>query len=380
VLTVTDIPVPTTVNVRGTIVGVGGNGTGPLSFDLTVYLVEHHTRLVVSGELALASSTTIEVGKTLDLTDLVTKFPANAYIDLPGNVIGVITKDDLIWTVSPPSSNTGPAALSGSILTGTGNGGTVTVTATLPADLNGGSAVTASGTVYIQPPVPLAVTLRIIRTNTPHYQYDKISTVILVPATETDEGVRATGYTGRRWNYNSTPNYVTFTEFKKLYPNTPPQKYYTTTFHSAGDTYDDDDWVDITVPLPPAGSTGYYIFFLESEDQHVRSYNDAKTQPPAEWRYYPDTDFLFYIDPAYLYTNRRLPMYTATKEGYKLAPTNAGISYSEVIPISYDDCNNLPSIMSAAGVGNRLATDYTRPSLLGGGKITLWNAGYGVKW
>jgi hypothetical protein len=134
-----------------------------------------------------------------------------------------------------------------------------------------------------------------------------------------------------------------------MYPPSSTVTYYTVTEKDSGKAGGEGDWMDVTIPRR---DKGYYIFFVEA-DNHVRSYCNAPTKPSPAYRYAPSTEYLFYIDPDYLYTNRRLPM-----SGYMEVNPATGQSYSEVIPISYDDLNNLPSIMTSNGVGKRPKTNY----------------------
>jgi hypothetical protein len=224
---------------------------------------------------------------------------------------------------------------------------------------NNGSSITVA--ITFPPSIPATITLRIIRV-TPPAQIDSLIQVILVEAdTVFDDTVNNMGYTGLPWNtgmYNGGSDWVDTTNFTKMYPPSSSVTYYTVTENSNWNAGRENFWADVTIPMRPTGK-GYFIFFVES-DNHVRSYCNAPAKPTYDYRYPYNTEYLFYINPEYLYANRRLPM----AEYMEINPAT-GHSYSEVIPISYDDINNLPSIMTSKGWGKRPDINYD-PS------IPLW--------
>ncbi|MDR2376611.1 MAG: hypothetical protein LBD96_09265 [Treponema sp.] len=357
------VPIPETgdqVKVRVTIPNANwSNGSlvnyvQPLEEAIIVTLLEVHyaNSIVDLPEDFSVTNAGITKGETIDLKNLT--YLASGTYTYSGTMYP-ITEDDLTWTIK---TGGGSGSLSGSKLTGT-NAGTVTVTVTLPAAKNNGDAISRDITITVKDPpavTPSTFTLRIIRPNTPN-QIDKIKQVVLVPVDNHtySAAVLSTGYTGVRWNY--TTKYIsTVAEFKEMYPDNGSNRYYTLSTESAGDLGDEDDWADISVPWP-AGNGGYYIFFVEA-DGHVRSYCKASTKPSPAWRYPAETDFLFFIHPDTLYEYNRLPMYMSKADGYKRAPTDIGVSYQEVIPIGYDDIDNVPTIMLDNGVGNRLNPNY----------------------
>jgi hypothetical protein len=352
VLAVTGIPGSSTATVKATI--VGGVSNGNFSANLTVNLVEYHSRLLDSSEL-LVSNGTVEVGKTLDLVNLVT-LPSGLYVNLPGSSLGTITKDDLTWSLS-----NGNASLAGtSILTGK-TAGTLTVTATLPANKNGGTAVSASGTITVKAATPSTFTLRVIKV--PHVG-DGIYKIAVVPATNTfSESVYQTGYTGLKWADKSAGSYngTHKNSFPKLSLAVGATYYTVSKFGQAAvngtlsQVKKDNDWVDLTLPWPSGGITGYMVFFIEA-DGRVRGYCNPADGLEASGAV--DKNFLFYIRPDYLYANRLLPMGTTSSNGH-LEVNPSTTSYREVIPVSYTDWENVASIMTSRGAGQRPKLNYT---------------------
>jgi hypothetical protein len=298
------------------------------------------------------TSAEITKGETIDLRNLTYLVPGTyAY----NGIIYPITKDELTWTIT-----SGVGTLSGSEFTGS-SVGMATVKVTLPADKNNTVEISRNITINVKDPPQnpgYTFTLRIIRPNTPD-QIDSINQVVLVPVYNDtySETVHVTGYTGVRWNYSG--KYInSVAKFKELYPDNGTNLYYTLSNNSAGDAGVEDDWADIVVPWPTGGVTGYYIFFVES-DGHVRSYCKAATKPSSTWRYPPESDFLFFIHPDDLFGKKLfVQMYAAKADGYKQAPVGIGVLTCEVIPIGYDDIDNVATIMLSNGVGNRLDPHY----------------------
>jgi hypothetical protein len=141
------------------------------------------------------------------------------------------------------------------------------------------------------------------------------------------------------------------------YPENGTNKYYTLTKYNktsgSGPRYE-NEWADIVVEWPADDNAGLYIYFFES-DSIVRSYcySPTKVLHPGS-----SADRLFYINPRYLYDNYRLPMGTDSTTGYKEVNPAIGQAYTEVIPISYDDYNNLPAIMKHVELGKRPSFSY----------------------
>jgi hypothetical protein len=344
-----------TVGVKAKIPGAGPGKTDYVSPEFTVTLVEHYSRPVEPGEIELKDAV-IKVNEPLSLNELVTRFPSDAMYD---NV--KLTAADLEWSiVSGGSYGSLPSA--GSVLTGKA-AGTVRIRATLPAGKNLGDVRTAEATVTVEA-LPAAshgstFTLRIIRTSP---VWDWVKQIVLVPvANDTySETVHRMGYTGDKWATGAGSQAGTAeSEFAILYPNNPPNKYYTTRFYTKDGevtttTWAENDWVDLVVDWPQGNITGYYMFFIEG-DGRVRGYTNPGGLDPKP---HGDHNFLFFIRPDYLYENNRLPMGTAGSKNAHLEVDPAATPFLEVIPVSFDDYNNLPSLMLSDGVGKRPKTNY----------------------
>jgi hypothetical protein len=146
VLTVEGIANPgyRTVTLQATIPGGAGN-YGSLNFTtpLTVtldYFNVFRTQKVTT--IYIDPPPPVEEGSTLNLPSLVTFYPSDPYIENRGPV----TPADIVWTISS-STSTG-SIISGATFTA-GTPGTVTVTATLPANANGGTPVTKDLTITV---------------------------------------------------------------------------------------------------------------------------------------------------------------------------------------------------------------------------------------
>jgi hypothetical protein len=326
VLSVNGLPGSQTVTVTATIAGATNNGAGTYSTNLTVNLVEHHSRLVGPNELAVANRT-INVGDTLDLNTLAA-LPAGAKVDTAGGQ-WAITVEDLSWTFT---NGSGTAGLSGKILTGT-TAGQVTVTATLPAAKNDGNAVSKSATITVKATHPDYLTLRIIKLNAT----DDVSQIVLV---ETGAGasygpqIKATGHTNVRWvNSGTTKGAETKVDGFTATHYGDSAKYY-----SISKLDKDGDYADITIPW---SVRGYNLFFIEG-DGRVRGYVNPGALDP-NW----DKNFLFFLHPETLYGSYRLWM-----KGDKQAVAGTAGAV-QVVPIGYNSYYNTASIMKAEGTGKR---------------------------
>jgi hypothetical protein len=322
-------------------VKVVSNSAPTVYIDFDVTLVEHHSRLVGSGELT-ATNTTITVGEQLDLRTLA-GLPSGAYIDLPNSTPGAITANDLTWQITSVGNY---GSLSGATLTGT-SAGTVTVQATLPAAKNGGSGpLTATGTITVKAQTPANFTLRIIKQNTSDY----VSQIILVPVPTAldvpyyNASIYRTGHTKVLWATTGTGRKdTTYIEgFKAAYP---AAQYPNVLYINIAKLDTTNDWADVSIPWPTGDVVGYNLFFIEG-DSRVRGYVNPGQLDPAL-----NKNFIFYLRLDYLYNNNRLWMNT-----YKQAAPNAAGAI-EVVPIGYDSYYNTASIMKAAGVGNKPTHD-----------------------
>jgi hypothetical protein len=322
-----------TVKVKATIPGAISDRSGDFSYEFTVTLEEHNSRLVEQGELKVGSAA-IQIGQSLNLGTLAT-LPAKASVDSPDPQVppNPIAAEDLTWTIY---GGTGKGTLSGATITGTSDG-TVLVRATLPAARNGqsigGTTVTAEGVITVNPSTSSTITLRIIKLNDTDY----VNRIVLVPRTSNyTNTVYRTGHTKAQWALNGTD--PTFKAgFQKLYPNA---RYYTIKkLDKTG------DWADISIPWPANSATGYDIFFIEG-DSRIRGYaNPGVLSPPRK------NNFLFFLYPEYLY-----PGYLMRMNGTKQAD-DASKVWPSVLPIGYDSYNNTASIMKSKGVGVQPAHD-----------------------
>jgi hypothetical protein len=346
------------VAVKAAIPNGGGAGVNASSLPVEITLVEHHSIPVQPGGLSLQiPGPAIQIGDTFNLNTLVTLQAGAMYDNVP------LTAVDLNWSIVSGASY---GSLSGAALTGTG-AGIVKVKAVLPAIKNLGTERTAETTILVvspPPPNPSVFTLRIIKV--PKIG-DGVIQVVLVPVTGDtySQTVYETGYTGVKWaTYTGSYHGTHLDEFKKLYPPSSGATYYTVSkFDSQGTGAEikrENEWADIDVPWPTGNVTGYHVFFIEA-DKRVRSYctlKSAKTDDVLDATGDPDRNFLFFIRPDYLYANRLLPMGITKSDGYKEVDPAATASVRQVIPISYTDWENVPSIMTSNGVGNRPKTNY----------------------
>jgi hypothetical protein len=198
---------------------------------------------------------------------------------------------------------------------------------------------TISDDVEITVNPPPTLILRIIMMN----KSDSVSQIALVPANRSSDSISGhsspftvwqTGYTAEKWaeGYDN-PTWITKNRFANRWVNTGIT--YTTVDLPKGEW----KYRDVAVPYPPAGKTGYYLFFIEG-DSRVRGYcNPGKLDPPIE------DNFLFY-----LHADALSPIWLDSNN-YQRAQGTTGAT--PVIPISYHTTNNVSSIMKSAGVGNK---------------------------
>jgi hypothetical protein len=132
-----------TVTVRATIRNAG-TGNADFTADVVIQLTYENTiRTVKVGDITLAAPT-VQTGQSLDLISLVTLNPPNA------NINGVpITPADIIWSIE---GTPGDSSIVDSTFTAGTTTGSVTIKATLPADKNGGTAVTETAIITIAAP------------------------------------------------------------------------------------------------------------------------------------------------------------------------------------------------------------------------------------
>jgi hypothetical protein len=198
---------------------------------------------------------------------------------------------------------------------------------------------------------------------------DGVTKVVLVPTTwdPGNETVYQTGYSGRPWadtrvsgKFNGT--YDSSDSFWELLK---PYKYISYTVNksnavtssnvTASQIKKENEWVDLTVPWPTGGATGYFVYFIET-DKRVRGYCNPAKGLEADGDV--TKNFQFFIRPDYLYANRRIPMGITSSNGH-LQVNPSSTAYREVIPVSYTDWENVASIMTARGVGSRPKLNYT---------------------
>jgi hypothetical protein len=320
------------------------SGPYPSNAGYTVTLVEHHSRPVQAGELSLEEGPTIEVGETVSLNDLV-HLPPEAMFD---NVS--LTAADLEWSIVSGASN-GSLPSGGSVLTGTA-AGTVTVRATLPANKNRGTQRTAETTITVEPAsggIPNSLTLRIFKTRMSGDTYtDKITRFVLIPRNESySEAVKRTGHTSVQWApKNESYDYTYKSKFEKYFlPQYPGFRDY----DFSANPLEDNQYVDIVVPWPTGGNTGYFLFFYE-KDSRVRGYvNPWEWNPTGNAR---NKNLGFFLDFDYLFNNQLLPM-KGNKQVVK--GENGAV---EVIPLYYNSYQNVGTTMKAQGVGTTPVPNY----------------------
>jgi hypothetical protein len=330
-----------TVRVKATIQNAR-NGSQAFTAEFDVTLQEHNSRLVSQGELKITSAA-IMIGEKIDLNSLVT-LPSNARIDTSDPLVstGSITAADLSWEILEGGSYAG---LSGSELTGI-SAGMVNIKATLPAARNGqsigGTTVTAKGiiVVAVPPPVrPNQFTLRLIKTG----GSDSVTQIVLIPVSGDTYplAIHRTGHTRVQWANQfvykgQDPSHKnSFMEWLKQFSGVKTI--------SITNFAREKDWVDVAIDWPTGNITGYHIFFIEG-DNRVRGYANPGTLDPAK-----DKNFMFFLQPDYLYDNYLLPMGTTKTNGYKQVNPST-TAFRQVIPIGYDSWNNTTSIMKSRGV------------------------------
>jgi hypothetical protein len=149
VLTVTGIAPtsPHSVTLRAVIQDAAGSviNKTPFTDDITIKLIYQNSirNKKVTG-ITFDTPPALGTGDALNLATLVHLNPSGASID------GVpITAADLTWTIAGPDPTSSSIAPSSSVLTAGANTGKVTVTATLPAEKNGGTAVTNTITIDV---------------------------------------------------------------------------------------------------------------------------------------------------------------------------------------------------------------------------------------
>jgi hypothetical protein len=340
-----------TATIPGAVYAGGNIYSNYVSPAFEVTLVEHHSRLVQAHEFSLVSAAIPHKG-TINLSTLA-RLPADAMNDnIP------ITAADLAWEII--AGGTGSGSLSGAVLTGS-SPGTLMVRATLSAEKNFGTARTAVTTVTVQDPpvvVPSAVTLRIISMLRPkdNGEWDSVKQIAIVPVYGDlyNAEVYKTGYTRDRWVFGTPTGLykaVSASEFDKFVVE--PYRIYTLSRYNAPGSHPingENEWADVTVPVT-SGMTGFYIYFIEG-DNEVRGYvNPGKLDPPIE------NNYKFYVRLDYVVKNYMLDMGVTQFSGHLEANPAYGQTL-RVIPISYEDWNNVPSIMVSAGVGKKPRPNY----------------------
>jgi hypothetical protein len=337
---------PTSVKVKVTI--PDGKGLLPaedyVSPDFTINLVEHHYRPVQSTEIALTTGT-VNVGGTIQLSTLVTAFPADAKYDN-----SPLTKADLVWSIENGGSY---GSLSPDKLAVNGTAaGTVTVRATLSADKNRGTAVTKTTTITVtapQPSYPTSVILRIFKFDEDNKSSDKITGLYAANAyyPSISEAVKRTGHTGTWWAKGNDSK--TKGNFEKEYMNltTYPYGWQKVT----GLSISDGGYYDVSINWPVSGHTGRNIFFIEG-DNYKRGYaNRYRTESVT-----PEGNYVFYLDFKYIYDHYLIPMMPVN--GYtEVNPNTPGAVY--VVPIYYNSYRNVGAIMKSRGVGYAPVADYS---------------------
>jgi hypothetical protein len=340
--------------VKATIPNGAGNGIGVSSPAVEITLVERHSAPVQPGGLSLKPAT-IQIGESITLNTLAT-IQAGAMYDN-----ALLTTADLEWSIVYGDAPYG--TLSNGVFTGKAVG-KPRLRAVLPAAKNLGEERSAETTITITVAKSSTFTLRIIKVPTIG---DGVVQVVLVPVTNDrySEAVYKTGYTGVAWaTSNDTYHGTHLNEFKKMYPPGANLYFTVSKFDSQGTSAEirrENEWADIVVPWPTGNVTGYHLFFVET-DLRVRGYctlRSSKTSDVLDASGDPERNFLFFIRPDYLHANRLLPMGVTREDGYKQANSfGSPYSFRWVIPISYTDWENVPSIMTSAGIGYRPLTNH----------------------
>jgi hypothetical protein len=337
------------VKVRARVVNGGGIGLTDFyshpspTGGFEVEFVEHYDNTVVDlpGDFWLDDLPSVQVGAALVLQPYA-HLPAGAThgSNTGGIPAGPTTTDDLVWSVTGGS-------VSGSTFTAPGSAGTVTVRATLPGPLNNGLELYREKTIAVTPApaaYPANLTLRVFRHNESN---DSIKQVVLVLKNNSAySGMPySTGYTGAQWTPAGT-DLTHKTAFEKVYPPSSTVRYFTVAAMEGGNLSSDWAHVDISVPWP-AGGTGYEVFFIEG-DGRVRGYvTPGKVDPPQ------NTNYVFFVNPEYLYTNGNFMRMNGDKEA---GPAS---SYPEVLPLCDNTYKNQASVMKSQGAGNRPRHDTT---------------------
>jgi hypothetical protein len=339
VTTGSTLPSANNVRVQVTVPNGLGLSLPYISGEFTINLVEHHYKPVQSTDITLTTGA-INVGGTIQLSTLVTAFPADAKYDNSS-----LTAADLVWSiVNGASSGTLDAS---NVLTGTA-AGTVTVRATMPADKNRGIVATRDTTITVtapQPSYPTALTIRIFKMDEDNKSSDKITGLYAANAyyPSISEAVKRTGHTGTWWA--SGNNSKTKGNFEKEYMNytTYPYGWEKVTNISISD----GNYYDVSIKWPATGHTGRNIFFIEG-DNYKRGYTNPYRTKSAT----PIENYVFYLDFKYVYDHYLIPM-----TGYTQAnPNTPGAVY--VVPIYYNSYRNVAAIMKSKGVGYAPVADY----------------------
>jgi hypothetical protein len=319
-----------TVTVRAVIQNAVNNNA-PYTAEFVVTLAERNSRPVQAVSLT-SSPAAIQVGETVNMAARLNSWQDNAYWywDSQTGTVSYITKADLIWEIT---SGQDYGSLNGSAVTGRAPG-FIRLKVTLPAVKGNPAPVSAPAFVTVSPQVihPNSLTLRVIKLNGSDY----ISQIVLVPASSTyNDEVKRTGHTAGKWaeSYVKDPTFKDgfFAMFagQGLWTITPSKKLDGT-----------NDWADITLPW---SDTGWYVFFIEG-DKRVRGYVSPGTLDPPRSK-----NYLFYLNPAYLYNNSELTLLMKNEKAVREGTAGA----LPVIPIGYDSYNNTASIMKFDGLDKR---------------------------
>jgi hypothetical protein len=138
-----------TVTVKATIAGAGAGGAAySKDFPVTITYVDFTVTAKPVTEIKLGTPGNIQIGETLNLLPLASFDPPDPRLS-NGTPI---TVSQLTWTVVSGTAG----SISGSVFSATA-AGTVTIQATLPAAANGGTAITKTMMVIVDPPLFTAI-------------------------------------------------------------------------------------------------------------------------------------------------------------------------------------------------------------------------------
>ncbi|MDR2500359.1 MAG: hypothetical protein LBD37_04685 [Treponema sp.] len=274
-----------TAMIKATIANAAGSASskGPFTTTFTISLTFSQDPPPVNKVTGItwdAPSATVGAGDSINLASKATINPSNAHIN---NV--PITVNDIQWSIVSGGDKGSLSGVSNQVFTAGNAGGTVTVTATLPAAYtSSGNAITQNITVTILPPPPPPT--RVIRVMN-WATTDTLKRVVFVPTNNAySEDLYLTGHTAEAW---ATKQYNTYYDSKKndSFINLPFIKDNPDVLNITLGSGLKNSFMDITVP-----KGRYYVFFVEG-DGRTRGYcNPPTIDPPYgnNYRFLVDTD------------------------------------------------------------------------------------------